>query len=177
MSTGDVAETATHYPIMFTFRDAISGDGFLAGVTITGRSLMVKEDDGKWWMYGVRPASIANFGDTPGEAFRDFRNSFKEVLFDIADVAKEFKEFNCGVERFFYEPDFVEESRWNTAYCLLRDGLVQPEPPFFSALPKQSPDSRPATLSIVRLDDVASRRPRYMPTDNVRDVYFLVAAA
>ena len=168
-------QTRTHYPIMFTFQDAISGNGFLAGVTITGRSLMVREDDDKWLMYGVRPASIADFGDTPGEAFRDFRNSFKEVLFDIADVESEFQEFNRRVERFFYEPDLVEEARWDTAYGLLRDGKVQPEPPFFSALPKQAPESRPSTISIVRLDDVA-KPPRYTPTDNVPDLYFLVSA-
>lgn len=168
-------KTATHYPIMFTYRDAISGDGFLAGVTITGRALMVKEDDNKWWIYGVRPASIADVGDTPGEAFRQFRNSFKEVLFDMADVAREFNEFNDEAERFFYEPDHVEEGRWDTAYTLLRDGKVQPEPPFFSALPKQSPDSRPATLSVVRLDDI-SKPPRYRPTDNVPDLYLVAAA-
>ena len=172
---GGAMKTATHYPIMFTFRDAISGNGFLAGVTITGRALMVKEDDGKWWMYGVRPASMADFGDTPGEAFRDFRNSFKEVLFDVADVAKEFKDFNVAAERFFYEPDLAEEGRWDRAYRLLRDGKAQPEQPFFSSLPKQSPDSRPATLSIVRLDDVA-KPPRYMPTDNVVDLYLVAAA-
>ena len=168
-------KTVTHYPIMFTFRDAISGKGFLVGVTITGRALMVKEDDNKWWMYGVRPASIAACGDTPGEAFINFRNNFKEVLFDMADEASEFDEFNVEAERFFYEPDLVEEGRWDTAYCLLRDGKVQPEPPFFSALPKQSPDSRPATLSVVRLDDIA-KPPRYRPTDNVRDQYLVAAA-
>ena len=169
---GVAMQTATLYPIMFTFRDTVSGNGFLAGVTITGRSLMIKEDDGKWWMYGVRPASIADFGDTPGEAFRAFRNSFKEVLFDIADVAQEFKEFNDNVEQFFYEPDNVEEGRWNTAYCLLRDGKVQPESPFLSELPKQDPSSRPTTLSIIRLDDVVNKPPRYMPTDKCPRLVF-----
>ncbi len=164
------------YPVLFTFRDAISGNGFLAGVTVTGRALMVKEDDNKWWIYGVRPASIADFGDTPGEAFSDFRNSLKEVLFDMADMAEDFKEFNDAIERCFYEPDHIEERRWDTAYCLLRDGKVQPEPPFFSTLPKQSPDTRPTSLSVVRLDDV-EKPPRYSPTDNVPDQYFLGTAA
>ena len=47
------------YPVMFTLRDTVSGNGFLAGITLTGRALMKREDDEKWWIYGVRPAAIA----------------------------------------------------------------------------------------------------------------------
>ena len=169
-------EMRIDYPVLFTFRDAISGNGFLAGITVTGQALIVKEDDDKWWMYGVRPASIAEFGDTPGEVFSNFRKSFKEVLFDVADEVSEYAQFEKEVDRFFYEPDHIEERRWHTAYCLFRDGKVQPEAPFFSALPKQSPDSRPTSLSVTRLDNVTMQA-RYSATDNVQDLYFLGTAA
>ena len=41
------------YPVMFTLRDAVSGNGFLAGVTVSGRAT-VREEDGQWWMHGAR---------------------------------------------------------------------------------------------------------------------------
>ena len=47
-----------NHPIMLTLKDAISGQGFLAGITLSGRALM-RHEDGKWWMYGVRPGGIA----------------------------------------------------------------------------------------------------------------------
>ncbi len=46
------------YPVMFTVRDTVSGNGFLAGITLTGRALMTREADGKWWVYGVRPVPL-----------------------------------------------------------------------------------------------------------------------
>ena len=94
----------TVHPLLITLRDAISGDGFLVGITLSGRALMQKED-GKWWMYGVRPAAIAESGTTPQEAFQNFRTRYKEVLFDIAEEQRTFATFKKEVERFFYEPD------------------------------------------------------------------------
>jgi hypothetical protein len=67
------------HPLMITLRDAISGDGFLAGITLSGRALMRKEDDGKWWMYGVRPAALAESGTTVEEAFLHFRGRYQET--------------------------------------------------------------------------------------------------
>ena len=61
-------------------------------------------------------------------------------MFDIADECEDYDSFKTEVERFFHEPDHVEEEKWNNAYQLLKDGKVEPEPPFFSALPKQSPE-------------------------------------
>ncbi len=51
-----MAAEINHHPMMFIFRDTISGNGFLAGITLSGRALMM-EEDGKWWMYGVRPGA------------------------------------------------------------------------------------------------------------------------
>src|SRR5258708_4700165 len=89
-----------HHPLMFTLRDVISGTGFLAGVTLSGRALMVQED-GKWWMHGVRPAAIAESGETPPDASHRFRTRYREVLFDIASEQETFEGFRQEVERFF----------------------------------------------------------------------------
>lgn len=41
----------TRYPLLFGFRDLIAGNGFVAGVAINGRALLVDEDDG-FWIFG-----------------------------------------------------------------------------------------------------------------------------
>lgn len=167
-----MTETGMKHPLMFAFRDMISGEGFLAGITLSGRSLMV-EEDGKWWMYGVRPGAIAEAGETPQETFLRFRNRYKEILFDIAGECGTFESFKQEVERFFYEPDPDEERRWEDGVKEIRSGNLTPPPPF-SELPKQAPERRPTQISVERLDGEASR---FMPTDNVPDTYLTPVAA
>jgi len=157
------------HPLMLTLRDAISGDGFLAGITLSGRALMRKEEDGKWWMYGVRPAGLAESGSTIEEAFAHFSGRYRETLFDIAQENSTFDDFRSEVERFFYEVDEnpEDERLWESALTALRMGKAAP-PEAFSNLPRKSPESNPSQITIERLD--ASGK-RFMPSDNVRDTY------
>ena len=159
------------HPLLFTFRDTISGDGFLVGITLSGRALMVNEDE-KWWMYGVRPGAIAESGESPQEAFLRFRNRYKKVLFDVAGERRTFDAFKAEVERFFYEPDFEEERRWEDAVTKIRSCNLTPPPPFHD-LPREKPERRPSQISVERLD-LPSRR--FMPSDNVPDTFSAIAA-
>ena len=155
-----------HYPLMFTFRDAISGNGFFVGVTLSGRALMMHEDDA-WCIYGVRPGALAETGKTPEEAFLKFRNTYKTVLFDMAEEFVDFESLKKEIERFYHEPDDEEERRWTEAFQELRSGKVQPEPPF-SSLPQEAPETRPTQISVERLDvDTA----RFTAADNIPDIY------
>jgi hypothetical protein len=163
----------TNYPVMFTFRDAVSGNGFLAGVTLSGRGLMVNEDD-RWWVYGVRPGAIAECGQTPLEAFAKFRNRYKNVLFDIAAESNTFHSFRRDVEQFYYQPDAEEEKRWEEAFLALREGKLILEKPFCD-LPRENPENRPSQITIARLDEI--KRFRFTPTDNIPDKYVMAAAA
>jgi predicted RNase H-like HicB family nuclease len=161
-----MAELKEH-PIMLTLRDAISGNGYLAQVTVSGRALMRQEDDGKWWMYGVRPGGIAESGATIEEAFLRFRTSYTEVLFDIAEENQNFEDFRTEVERFFYECDEEDQCLWDNALSRIRKNDLAPPAPF-SNLPRESPDSKPAQVTVERLDQ-ANRR--FLASDNVRDTY------
>jgi hypothetical protein len=161
-----------HHPLIFTFRDAISGQGFLAGISICGRALMVHEDD-KWWMYGVRPAAFAESGETPQETLLNFRNAYREILFDIADERSSFEAFKQEVERFFHDPDPEEERRWDDALKATRSGGFTPPPPL-DALERVVAETRPPKITVERLD-VPNRR--FMPSDNVPDTYLLPKAA
>lgn len=157
---------------MFTFRDAVSGEGFLAGITLSGRALMLKED-GEWWINGVRPAAISETGETPQETFLRFRNRYKDLLFDVAAECRDFDSFRAEVERFFYEPDAEEERRWEEALMAIQLKKVTLEKPF-SDLKHEAPENRPTQITVERLD-VANKR--FMPSDNVSDTYAIPAAA
>lgn len=159
-------------PLLFTFRDVISGDGFLTGITLSGRALMVQEGD-KWWMYGVRPGGIAETADTAQELFLSFRKAYTEVLFDIAGECRSFDLFKQEVERFFYEPDAEEERRWEDAVTRIRSENLVPPPPL-SELPRQLPETRPSQITVERLDGVNKR---FKPTDNVPATYVVPMAA
>ena len=159
----------TQHPLMLTLRDAISGDGFLAGITLYGRALMRKEDDGKWWMYGVRPSGLAASGETVEATFLNFRNAYKEILFDIAQENGNFDDFKKEVESFFYEADAnnEDEKLWESALTSIRNESIPPPEPFAN-LPRESPESKPSEIAVARLDGQGQR---FMPSDNVTDIY------
>lgn len=161
-----------NYPVMYTLRDVVSGEGFLAGVTVWGHALMVQEDDGSWWVYGVRPGAIAEFGTTPQEAFHKFRDRYKTLLFDYATEVPDFETFKKEVEAFYTQPNAEEEQRWAEAFKAIRNGEVKIEAPF-TELPKQSPETRPTGITILPLHQLQ----RFTATDNVPDQYAFAAAA
>jgi predicted RNase H-like HicB family nuclease len=155
------------YPVMFTVRDTVAGNGFLGAVTISGRAVIfLDEEDGKWWVYGVRPGAIAETGNTPEEAFLRFRNTYKNLLFDLAEESTDYDAFREAVEGFYYQKDQGEEDRWQSAFMAIRNGAVKPEEQFFVHLPQEAPETRPTGIAIERLD---AHNARYNPTDNVPD--------
>jgi hypothetical protein len=164
-------KTMANYPLMFKLRDVINGEGYLAGVTLTGRALAVKEDDGNWWLYGVRPAAIADYGSTPQEAFHKLRDRYKNLLFDIAEEAASFDEFKAQVEKFYEQPSPEEEGRWSEAFRAIRSGQRIEAP--FDSLTKERPDKWPTGVSIVPLHEIK----RFTAADNIPDNSALASAA
>ena len=159
---------------MITLQDAISGDGFLARITLCGRTLMRKEDDEKWWMYGVQPAGIAASGANIDEAFLRFRNRYKEILSDIAQESNgDFAAFKSEVERFYNEADAdnEDEKLWQQALKTIRtkDSDLPGE---FSHLPRKSPEANPCVFTVERVDaNVNAKSHRFKSSDNVPDTY------
>ena len=164
-----------HYPFLFNFREAVSGNGFLAGVTVAGGRALMLLEDGEWWMYGVRPAGLAETGATPEETFLRFMGRLKTVLFDIVAGTSTFEEFRASAERFLNEGNDEEEKRWNAAHQLLKSGTITPEADFLSSLPKVAPETRPTSMGILRLDGAETEQ-RFSPNDNVDNTPRLAAA-
>jgi predicted RNase H-like HicB family nuclease len=160
------------YPIMFTVKDAIAGNSFLAGVTMSGRATIRKEEDDKWWVYGVCPGGIAESGSTPEEAFLRFREAYRSVLFDLAEEAQTYDEFKNEVNSFYSQINEVESETWKLAFQAMRAGKVQTEG-FFSTLPKYAPEKKPTGCTVEHLD----QRAQHKPTDNFSYLLALPAAA
>lgn len=149
------------YPVMFTIKDTIAGNGFLAGVTMSGRAT-IRPDDGKWWVYGVCPGGIAESGSTPEEAFLRFRETYRYVLFDLAEESKTFDDFKKEVNSFYSQINEVEKESWDLAFQAMRAGKV-PLDEFFSTLPKRTPEACSTKFIVERLD----KKTVYTPTDNI----------
>lgn len=137
------------YPLLFSFRDLVYGNGFVAGVTTAGQGIMVHEGDA-WWMYGVRPGAIAETAASPQETHARFRKAFTAVLFDIASECADYCDFEERVKRFFDETDGEDEARWEQAVEDFRSGRAIAEPPFTS-LP-QMPAASERSVTVERLD-------------------------
>jgi len=152
------------HPLVFTLQDIVTGCGFLAGIVVTGKAVM-EHEDGKWWMYGVCPGGIAGSGASPNEAFVDFRNRYKEALFDMADECGGFPQFEKAVREFFAE-DEHENVRWDTALNILRKNehcITEP----FNTLPRKRPSDYELGIRIERLEQM--KKSELKPTNNIQD--------
>ncbi|MBI5486270.1 MAG: hypothetical protein HY905_02940 [Deltaproteobacteria bacterium] len=108
------------YPLIFTFRDLIHGNGFVAGITMEGRVLLSEEPDGSFWMFGVQPGGLADGGRDRDAAFRAFKNGYLSVLYDIAAEAPGFDLFRAEVEELFCQVNEPNRSAWDLALADVR---------------------------------------------------------
>lgn len=162
----EMTETIHLHPLVFTMQIAVEGSGFLAGILVSGKAVMEQDDTKEWWMYGVYPGAIAAGGETPNEAFLNFRNRYKEVLFDIAEESKGYLTFKTSTEEFFNQVDARELARWDEALEKVRStGCEPPEP--FSKMPRKKAEEAPVRILVERLE---SKKPRqFKPTNNIQD--------
>ncbi|MGA7521215.1 MAG: hypothetical protein WBW84_01960 [Acidobacteriaceae bacterium] len=159
-----MSEAIHLHPLVFTLQNAIEGCGFLAGVTVSGKAVMEQDENEEWWMYGVCPGAIAGGGGTPNEAFLNFGNRYKEILFDIADECQSFLRFKSEVESFFKAEDAEEKDRWNQALAVVRgNDSSLPEP--FQKMPRKKAEDFEVGIRIERLEN---RKPQqYKPANNI----------
>jgi predicted RNase H-like HicB family nuclease len=134
------------YPIIFTITNLVPGAGFLAKVRACGKALMVREDDGAWWLYGADPGGLSESGNTPQEAFVRFSETFKNLLTDQASESGGIRAFSQAATRFFGEPCDQMVQEWASAIAKIRSGTLTPEPPF-SQMTRQ-PAETPTFISI-----------------------------
>ena len=111
-------------PLFFTYHDRVFGKGFIADVLSHGRVLAAIEDD-EHWVYGVQPGSFAATGDEPTDAFRAYRQSFRNVLIDLAEESESSAAFEAAVKEMFFDVNFLREQEWLSAVDEVRRGKVE----------------------------------------------------
>lgn len=111
------------FPLLFTYRDRIVGMGFNALVTSHGR-VLATEEDGEVWVYGVEPGGLAASGSDPKEALESFRQTFTNVLRDLATETRSFAEFESRVQAFFDAINEPNAERWLQAVAAVRAGQL-----------------------------------------------------
>ena len=153
------------YPLVFTIKNEVFGNGFLAGVLVQdGRALMIREDD-EWWIHGVQPAGIAEGGATPKEAYFSFRETFTKMLYDSAALAPDFEAFRADVMGLCGQANSKGEEEWQRTRAEIRAGIVTPEAPL-DELPRQTSEVACGVV-VIRLDREASVK--FTPTENKAD--------
>ena len=163
------------YPLIFKFKDLIAGPGFLAGVQIEGRVLMVEEKEeghSEWWLYGVSPGGIAQEGATPQEAYLNFREFFRGVLEDLAVAAGNFADFQKSVNNFVLDENKAKATIWMDTRNAIRSGALKPDGAF-SNLDKITEDAPAKVVACVQLDAQKNWSPS--PKDNPEYIYATAA--
>ena len=98
------------FPLLFCFKNVVMGDGYIGGVLMQGRALLVHEEEDLWMMYGVNPGGMAAEGATKEEVMIEFRITHELILNDIAAECKTFKAFQAKIEQFFHQVS--DEGAW-----------------------------------------------------------------
>lgn len=161
----NMSELVHVHPLVFTLHDVVTGCGFIAGIVVTGKAVM-EQEDGKWWMYGVCPGSVAGSGETPNEAFIDFRTRYKETLFDMAEEFQNFVSFDREVREFYNADDPQENARWEEGLRILRE-CNHSVTESFQKLPKWKPGDYKLGIHIDRLEKM--QKSELKPANNVQD--------
>ena len=111
------------WPLIFSYRGTILGQGFLADINLQGRVLANPESAGVW-VYGVNPGAIAVSAPTLDATNIELRNTLTRLFIDFAREAGTFEEFKVAVERFVAESDPISENEWQTARAAVKEGRV-----------------------------------------------------
>lgn len=140
------------YPLVFSFRDPIVGKGFVAGVVVNGRAILTEEDDGDVWIFGVQPGGVAGGDRDKGAAFRQFKENYLSVLWDIASETRSFDAFKKEVEVFFAQTNKPNAQDWKGLHTLVKRGSIS-----LPGLERIDANTRRPSLKVVLLDKNESK--------------------
>lgn len=135
------------YPIVFSFRDLIAGNGFVVGVEIDGRALLVEESSSDVWLYGVQPGGVAGGDATREVALMEFKRNYLSVLFDMAAEADSFESFEKDMRQFFFDENSPNAQEWAQALARVRAESVS-----LDDMESVNADERPPRIEVHLLD-------------------------
>lgn len=139
-------------PLVFSFKQVVLGNGFIAGVRMDGRALMEidKADGGEEvWLTGIAPVGITGGGADRSVAFAEFRNAWAEVVFDIAHEADSFDDFERSCKVFLSaEQDSLTRLWLDAVDAVRREQYVDP-----SLRREENAEERRVKYAVVDLTD------------------------
>ncbi len=144
-------------PVVFDWAAPVFGHRFLARVSANGRAVFVREDDDKWWVYGVEPGAIAEGGGTSHEASLALFKGLGQIAHDIASKTKSFDDFKSEIESFFAAVDDEEARAWDAAFERLGEGRKRINDPFLASL--KTVPVRPSQVVVERIQQQESYTP------------------
>ncbi len=110
----ETVQSRVTWPLIFTYRGNVFGQGYIASFTAVSRVLAIQEEDGIW-LSGVQPGGIAAGGQDLPEARAAFRRAFVGVLADIASSVGDLTAFRTEVAQFLQERDDGAFEDWTAA--------------------------------------------------------------
>lgn len=154
-----VTAIGVRFPLLFTFRDTLFGNGFVVEVCASnGRVLCSHEADGVW-MYGVNPGGMSAHGADAVAARQEFNATFSRILKDLAQETRSFDEFKQVVAEFFEDTNKGNEADWDEAVKRVRAGKVQIAD--LASVPAESPRNLSVEIKrrVSALDNQAELKP------------------
>jgi len=151
----------TQYPLLFSLRRLVVGNGFRTVVDVCGRALGKIEGEDEFTIYGVNPSGLAGCGHDRQSAWNDFARAYIEVLFDLAAESETIGDFRAGVSNFFDGSPSGYRDEWDAARAVVRNGVV-------SDLQVRNADDLTFCIDVIDLDETAAE-----PADNKLDVVAL----
>jgi hypothetical protein len=139
------------FPLIYGFRHLVAGHGFVAGVEVSGRALL-RFEDGEWWVYGVEPAGLCASGGSELEAYEAFKETFRKVLCDSAELTGDFDSFEADVAAIAAQTAWDVE--WQEARGAIRTHATEPTDALAS-LERQTKDVR-CEVKVVNLSALGS---------------------
>jgi hypothetical protein len=143
-------------PIVFTYRQPILGNGFVAGVRMRGRAIIENEGQ-EVWVTGVAPAGFAGGGLDRTSAIADFRKGWTVILFDIACESTSYEDFQAKSRTFLESSVDDMTEHWEAARAAIRGSGYAKE-----SMPTASKEEQVVEIEIVDLT-------QYAPRDNEFD--------
>lgn len=116
------------WPLVFSYRGLVGGNGFSAIVDAVCRVLAEEQDAGGIWMNGAEPGGFAAGGDDIDSAHAALAKMFRDILIDTAEEADGFDAFRSEMNRFFDDLDRGVNRAWLKAWEDNRKGTLDCEP-------------------------------------------------
>ena len=77
-----------------------------------------------WAHYWYPLGLFGTTGETPSDALNAYRQSFRNVLLDLADESESSMAFKEAVKEMFFDVNIVREQEWRSAVDKVREGKV-----------------------------------------------------